>query len=64
MGLYQEIVRRVSSLPGVESAGMSSMMPVECNCATDGIQFPGRPYHGEHNEVDERHVSPEYLPTR
>jgi macrolide transport system ATP-binding/permease protein len=63
MGLYQEIVRRVSSLPGVKSAGMSSMLPVECNCNTDSIQFPGRPYHGEHNEVVERHVSPEYLPT-
>ena len=63
IGLYQEIVRRVSSLPGVKSAGMSSMLPVECNCATDSIQFPGRPYHGEQNEVVERHVSPEYLPT-
>ena len=39
------------------------MLPVECNCAIDRIQFPGRPYHGEHNDVDERHVSPEYLPT-
>jgi macrolide transport system ATP-binding/permease protein len=63
IGLYQEIVRRVSSLPGVKSAGMSSMLPVECNCNTDSIQFPGRPYHGEHNEVVERHVSSEYLPT-
>src|ERR1700761_381615 len=63
IGLYREIVRRVSSLPGVESAGMTSMLPVECNCAIDRIRFPGRPYHGEHNDVDERHVSPEYLPT-
>jgi macrolide transport system ATP-binding/permease protein len=62
-GLYSEIVRRVSSLPGVESAGMSSMMPVECNCAVDRIHFPPRPYHGEHNDVDERHVSAEYLQT-
>ena len=62
-GLYREIVRRVSSLPGVESAGMSSMMPVECDCATDRIHFPPKPDHGEHNEVDERHVSPDYLPT-
>ena len=61
VGLYREIVRRVSSLPGVESAGMTSMLPVQCNCAIDRIQFPGRPYHGEHNEVDERHVSAEYL---
>lgn len=61
--LYREIVRRVSSLPGVDSAGMTSMLPVRCNCATDRIQFPGRPDHGEHNEVDERHVNAGYLPT-
>jgi macrolide transport system ATP-binding/permease protein len=62
-GLYREIVRRVSSLPGVSSAGMTSMLPVQCDCAIDRIHFPGRPYHGEHNDVDERHVSPEYLAT-
>jgi macrolide transport system ATP-binding/permease protein len=63
VGLYREIERRVSSLPGVESVGASSMLPVECNCAIDRIEFPGRPYRGEHNDVDERHVSPGYLPT-
>jgi macrolide transport system ATP-binding/permease protein len=61
--LYREIVRRISSLPGVESVGMTSMLPVQCNCAIDRIHFPGRPYHGEHNDVDERHISAEYLPT-
>ena len=63
VGLYREVTRRLSSLPGVESVGATGMLPVECNCAIDRIQFPGRPYHGEHNDVDERHVSPEYLPT-
>lgn len=63
VGLYREIARRVSSLPGVESAGMTRMLPVQSNCAIDRIQFPGTPYHGEHNDVDERHVSAEYLPT-
>ncbi|HEY6293916.1 MAG TPA: ABC transporter permease [Terriglobia bacterium] len=63
VGLYREIVRRVSSLPGVESAGMTSMLPAQCDCATDRIQFPGRAYHGAHNEVDERHVSAAYLAT-
>ena len=62
IGLYRENVRRVSSLPGVKTAGMTSMLPVQCNCATDRITFPGRPDHGEHNQVDERHVSPGYLP--
>jgi macrolide transport system ATP-binding/permease protein len=60
--LYREIMRRVSSLPGVESAGAGSRLPVECNCNTDAIQIVGRPFHGEHNEVAERHVSPGYLP--
>jgi predicted permease len=63
VGLYREIVRRVSSLPGVELAGLTSMLPVQCNCAIDRIHFPGRVYHGEHNDVDERHVSPGYLST-
>ena len=62
LSLYREIMRRVSSLPGVESVGASSMLPVQCNCAQDRIQVVGRPFHGEHNEVDERHVSPDYLP--
>jgi predicted permease len=61
--LYREIVRRVLTLPGVQSAGSTSVPPAQCDCASDRIQFPGRPYHGEHNEVDERHVSPNYLST-
>jgi hypothetical protein len=35
--LYREIVHRVSILPGVESAGISSMLPVQCDCNTDAI---------------------------
>ena len=62
-GLRQEIARRVSSLPGVESVGLTSMLPVQCNCQIDSIQIQGRPSHGEHNDVDERHISPGYLPT-
>ena len=62
VALYREIVRRISALPGVASTGITSVLPVQCNCAIDRIQFQGRPYHGEHNDVDERHVSPGYLP--
>ncbi len=61
--LYREVVSRASSLPGVESAGLTRMLPVQCNCPTDGIRIEGRPYHGEHNEVNERHVNASYLPT-
>jgi len=63
VALYREILRRVSSLPGVESVGTSTMLPVQCDCPVDWITFPGRPFHGEHNTVDERHVSADYLPT-
>lgn len=62
VALYREIVRRVSALPGVESVGITSRLPAQCDCNTDSIRIEGRPYHGEHNEVDERHISPEYLP--
>jgi macrolide transport system ATP-binding/permease protein len=63
VGLQREIVRRVSSLPGVESAGLTSMLPVQCDCNIDTIQIQGRPFQSEHNDVDERHISSEYLHT-
>jgi predicted permease len=63
MELYREVVRRVASLPGVESAGLTSRLPVQCDCNTDGIKIVGRPSYGEHNEVNERHISASYLST-
>jgi predicted permease len=60
--LYQEIGRRLSALPGVQSAGMTSVLPAECNCATDAIQVVGRPTASEQDEVNERHVTAGYLP--
>jgi len=59
----REINRRLSSLPGVESVGVTSMLPVQCICNTDWIRVVGKPYHGEHNEVTARDVTPQYLPT-
>ena len=61
MALYREITRRVGALPGVTGIGISSDLPIQCNCDTDWIRIPGRPFHGEHNDVLERDVSPEYL---
>jgi macrolide transport system ATP-binding/permease protein len=63
IALYQEINRRVGALPGVQSVGITSDLPVQCNCDTDWIRIVGKPFHGEHNEVNERDVSPAYLAT-
>jgi predicted permease len=62
VALLREVTRRVSALPGVESVGIASDLPIQCNCNTDWIRIVGKPFHGEHNEVDERDVSPGYLP--
>ena len=61
--LYREIEARVAALPGVQSVGLSSDLPVQCFCNTDWIRIPGKPFHGEHNEVMERDVSADYMHT-
>jgi predicted permease len=61
IALYHEIERRLGALPGVESVGFTSNLPVQCNCDTDWIRIPGKPFHGEHNEVNEREITPTYF---
>jgi predicted permease len=63
VALFHEVIRRLSALPGVESVGITSDLPVQCNCDTDWIRIVGKPFHGEHNEVDERDVTPGYFAT-
>jgi len=52
-----QIMSRFASLPGVESVGIATMLPVSFNGNTTWIRFVGRAYNGEHNEVNERDVS-------
>ena len=59
----KEIVSRVERVPGVKSAAIADTLAVTCNCNTDWVRFPGRPYNGEHNEVNQRSVSPGYFTT-
>jgi predicted permease len=64
VALGRQIVRRVGNLPGVESVGLSHRgIPLDGNGNTDWIRFVGRPYHGEHNEVNGRSVSSDYFAT-
>jgi macrolide transport system ATP-binding/permease protein len=53
----KKIEDRVAALPGVESIGVSNILPVSYNGGTNWIRIIGKPYNGEHNEVNERHVN-------
>jgi predicted permease len=53
----------ISSLPGVKSVGTSSVMAVSYNGNTSWIRFVGKPYNGEHNDVNFRRVSAGYFET-
>ena len=59
----RQILDRMKSLPGVESAGISSVLPVSFNGNTTWIRIAGRPYNGEHNEVNQRDVSAAFFTT-
>jgi hypothetical protein len=61
--LGRDIVAKVESLPGVQSAALTTMLPVSYNGNTDWIRFVGKPYDGKHIEVNERDVSSEYFKT-
>ena len=63
VALERRIISRVINLPGVKSVGITSQLPVTYNGNTDWIRFVGRPFSGEHNEVNERDVSAAYLAT-
>jgi len=58
-----KIIDRVSTLPGVTSVAITSTLPVSGNGNTDWIRIVGHPFHGEHNEVNEREVSSDYFKT-
>jgi predicted permease len=59
----RQVIQRVQALPGVESAAITSVLPISCNCNTDWVRFVGKPYNGIHNEVNERDVSSGFFST-
>jgi macrolide transport system ATP-binding/permease protein len=63
VAVERQIISRVSSLPGVESVGVSNVLPVSFNGNTTWIRVVGRPYTGEHNEVNQREVSSAFFTT-
>ncbi len=63
IAMARELVRQVSSLPGVKSVGLTSKLPIEDGDSTTDFHIVGRPYHGEHYEVAWRMVSAGYWTT-
>ncbi|HEY2861758.1 MAG TPA: ABC transporter permease [Terracidiphilus sp.] len=59
--LGRQVIAQLASLPGVKSVALTNKLPLEDADWTSGFKIVGRPYHGEHNEVASRMVSPEYL---
>ena len=62
VALEREIESRLAILPGVRSVGISSTPPI-FGGNTMWVRIVGRPYHGEHNEVQYREVSAGYFTT-
>jgi macrolide transport system ATP-binding/permease protein len=59
----KKLVSRLESLPGVQSAAISSVLPVSFNGNTTWIRIAGHPYNGEHNEVNQRDVTAGFFTT-
>jgi predicted permease len=63
IALANRVIERFKQLPGVQSVALTSTLPVSCNCNTNWIRFVGKPYSGEHNEINYRAVTPEFFST-
>lgn len=61
--LGRTLLDRIAKLPGVQSVGIANQLVLSGNGNTDWIRIVGRPYNGEHNEVNQRDVTAGYLPT-
>jgi predicted permease len=63
LALQRKVVQEIRRLPGVISVSLADTLPLSFNGNTDWIRFVGRAYNGEHNEVNQRPVSPDYFET-
>jgi predicted permease len=64
IALARLVAGKTEGLPGVTSAGFAENgVPLSGNSRTTGFRVLGRPWHGEHNEAPQRHISAAYLST-
>jgi len=62
-GFYEQLLRQVRSMPGVESAGLIDDLPVDGGGSHQPVQVEGQPVvpMSDQPEVDVRVISPGYL---
>jgi predicted permease len=64
IALARLVAAETEALPGVASAGIAENgVPLSGNGNTTWFRVLGRPWHGEHNDVAQRHVSAGYFST-
>ena len=63
ISLADNVMQRFRQLPSVQSVALTSTLPVSCNCNTNWVRFVGKPYSGEHNEINYRMVTPDFFST-
>jgi macrolide transport system ATP-binding/permease protein len=63
IALQRRVVSQMAALPGVKSVGITTDIPVSHWGDTTWLRILGRPWHGEHNDIPERDVNPEYFMT-
>jgi len=63
-GFFNRMLERLEKIPGVEAAGITSVLPVSANFDRRTIELDGQPKTpGENPDVDNYMVSPNYLRT-
>jgi predicted permease len=59
--LARQVIGSLTNLPGIQSLGLTTKLPIEDADWTTGFRIVGRPYHGEHQDVAIRLVSADYM---
>lgn len=63
IGYYQELQRRLESLPGVRSVAFTQHGPIDGGYSSNSAAIPGYTPHGQQVDVYRHMVSPEYFET-
>ena len=63
LALSRGLMEAVYAVPGVQSAGIVSQLPVNCNCGAVPYRAPGRPWSGTQQVAGSSTISADYIAT-